>query len=1022
VASDRSVKVIVGGAAALLLAVGVYVLTRQDEDAAPPAASLSSIVKEAAQPVALPSVPPLAAEPLATPDAIAADRDGGRASGAASAVSPRALSDVGSPIRLTGRIVDERGAPVADAEVIHLPSPAAVKALGRKFIPFGPRFPWVDFLRTTSARDGRFALASFDLPRPEAPTRPPLLDGAVYAAAAEAAPVPSLVVRHPDHAATLHVCFPYREGDLDVGDIILPPGATIVGRLLDEDGAPLAGGRIGVSSLNERLDEPNYADWMVVCEVISAISGEDGRFELGSIWAGAATLSISATGFVPLELSAPSEIGAVTDAGDITLARGTTIAGLVLDAQARPVAGATVKARSSELDLTEGATDSAAYEFAIIVRSSNAHEVEVRTDEQGAFELLTLNRERYIVLVGKDGYEPAKLSDVPVGTRDARATLLPRASALVTVVDARTRAPVAGASGTGRRMMGGNPLRVRDQYTTLDVIAGEAAVLASVATVDPEAAPEPALPAASQGLLLVRGLGLARNLLIVSAAGYATTEVELPPVSPGAQVLHEVALETESSISGLVVAADRTPIALAAIEVGGPVPPTHFAKPRHESAGEDGRFRIGGLAAGEWKLTASAAGFARGEPHVVRVAARQALEGLELTLPAGARITGVVLARDGTPQAGHPVQAVHTSVAATPHLVEVTATGTTHRTDPTARARNYTARADEAGRFALEPLPAGSFEVTAEPGGQAMIELPAGGAADVVLQLRQPPAIRGRVLDGDGPVAGAEVECHLYSESSKGWVDGAHAITSATGEYQLTLSQSGDCLLRAEHDGARAAMRRVTATWDVPVFQDLAFGAERLAGRVVNATSGAAVPGASVSFRDETAQERDGLGPQLTHFYLSSAETGADGRFETRRLQPGRHTVEVRKKGYVSATQRKVEVPSREEELRFELVAGATLKGTVRATNGAVLSSDFSVRVRIDGAVLADGAPFEKSSSVNPDGSFERRDLPAGAGVLQLLRFAGKSAAPGDGWEVLTEKSCALVAGQTTTAEFLVAP
>ena len=70
---------------------------------------------------------------------------------------------------------------------------------------------------------------------------------------------------------------------------------------------------------------------------------------------------------------------------------------------------------------------------------------------------------------------------------------------------------------------------------------------------------------------------------------------------------------------------------------------------------------------------------------------------------------------------------------------------------------------------------------------------------------------------------------------------------------------------------------------------------------------------------------------------------------------------------------------------------------------------------------LEDGAPFERHTNVQPDGSFEQRDLPAGHGVVQVLRFV-KGAAVEDEWELLAEMPCVLVAGETTTIEILVAP
>jgi len=525
----------------------------------------------------------------------------------------------------------------------------------------------------------------------------------------------------------------------------------------------------------------------------------------------------------------------------------------------------------------------------------------------------------------------------------------------------------------------------------------------------------------------VRGLGPQRNTLTVSAEGFATTTVDLPAASPEALVRHELALAREASISGTVVGVDGRPVAAASIEVGSsppPLVPNGVSKPRVETADEAGHFRIGALAAGEWRLTASAPGYARAEPQLVVVAAEQAVE-VQLTLVVGARISGLVLGLDGQPKAGCDVNALHASAPDDGPIVEVTARGTSYRQNPNARKRNYTAQSDAAGRFAIEELPAGRFEVTASPGARAEVELPPGGQSEVALQLHRPPTIRGRVTDVDGPVAGATVEAAVQSRPDS-WTDAGQTVTSAAGEYELVLSQAGDCILRAEQGDERAPPRRVVAEWDVPLVQDLAFGTARVAGRVVAAGSSDPIAGASIKLSDQTGQERDGLGQNLSHFYTSTVKSGADGRFETRRLQPGTYTIEVARKGWAPVVRGPLELPGvagADDGLLFELVAGAKVGGTVRAAGGGALPTT-ELRVRI--ASSASGQA-ERFAPIDPDGHFTRGDLPAGPAVVRLLRFTGgtgaAAAAPGsDPWTVVEERSCVLEPGETMTVDFVLAP
>jgi len=467
----------VGGAAALLLVGGLYLLVRPQEDEsaetrAGPLAAAAAV--EPAQ--VLPPAPSAAAEPIA--DAADALPDSAaRAAAPSTAARPRSLADIGRPVTLSGRVVDVRGSPVAGAEVIHVASPALVKQLDRKPIPFGPRLPWPDFLRTRSDESGRFVLKTFELPRPPDEARPPVAEGAWVE---HMQPVPALAVLHPDFAAALHTCSEYREGDLDVGDIALTPGCTLAGRLVDERGAPIAGGEVAVSHMEIGSDYVPYAQWEVVDGILGCRSEEDGRFALGSLWPGTIMFDLDAAGFVPQEKRFECQLGRVTEAGEIVLMRGSSISGVVIDGQGRPLEGATVKARSAGADMSHGATDTAAWEFSIVVRAGGALDVETRSDSQGAFELTTLDaHQRYTLLAGLEGHEVVKQVDVTVGTRDVVLTLVPSAAVLVSVTDVRNGEPIANASATGRRMAGGSSGMAMDRSTRLDVLTGEAALAAA---------------------------------------------------------------------------------------------------------------------------------------------------------------------------------------------------------------------------------------------------------------------------------------------------------------------------------------------------------------------------------------------------------------------------------------------------------------------------------------------------------------------------------------------------------------
>lgn len=1020
-ASGRTLRAIVGAAVALLLVVGLYLIARPEEAGE----ASSPVVARGADPAPAPAELP----PAPVGSARALDAGGDASPGAAPgptsgavplAAAPVALADIGQSVTLSGRVVDESGAPVAGAEVIHIASPPVVKALGRKPIPFGPRLPWDDFVRTLTDEQGRFVVRTHELPRPAREARPPVQDGAYPS---ETEPVPSLVVLHPDFQAALHICRGYRAGDYDAGEIVLQPGCTVVGRLVDGRGTPVGGGTVRADELDEP-DDARWNEWNVVKEALHTLSGDDGRFRLASLWPGELQCAVEAAGFVPVERKLTLLAGQTSDAGDIVLDPGGSIAGRVLDAQGAPVAGATVKGRTSEVDMSgmlQGALDTTAWELEMIVKSNNVIDSDTVSDATGAFELRALTGEKYTLLAGLAGYEPVKLPDVPVGTRDATLRLAPSAAVVVTVLDARTHEPVVGLAATGRRLTGEAQRGGIDHSTKLQILTGAEALAAATAG----GADAGGAPSSAAGLVVARGLGSQRNTLTLSAAGYATLESELPAVPPSGRLLQTIELPREASISGRVVDSRGASVPGASIEVveSAPVtPPRSWDKPRTETADSAGRFRIGTLRAGEWKLTAVADGFAKADAVPVVVAAEQALDDVTLTLAAAARITGVLLAPRGAPISGGEIQARRTSVADTSVIQEQTAHGLSYHRDPMAPGRNYLGRSDERGRFVIDGLPAGTYEVTAGPGVQMNVELAAGQELELELRQRLPPSIRGRVTDADGPVSGAKVTCYVQTQPDA-WNDDANAQTNAAGEYALQLKQVGECLLQAEQGDDRTALRKTTAAWDTPVLLDLAFGGERLSGIVVDAASGAPLEGATIRLFAGERLEKDGTSPRLGHLYTSSVRTAAQGRFETRRLEPGRYRLDVSKKNYAGVTREDVAVPPAPgaAELRFELAPGAILMGTVRAAGGGPLEGDWMVRMRVD--PRADGeAASEKGMTLPAGGRYERHDLPGGHCVVKLLRFVKGTADGSDPWVVAAEQSCELVSGETKTVDLLVSP
>jgi protocatechuate 3,4-dioxygenase beta subunit len=123
-------------------------------------------------------------------------------------------------------------------------------------------------------------------------------------------------------------------GETSVGDIPLLPAATVVGRVVDaETGQGIKGAAIELETTSQFMRFAQH----------SGRSGEDGSFILPGVAAGQYTLKTQAEGYAPVfRPNFITESGQRVDAGTIRLGRGFAVSGTVVDAEGKPVAGATV--------------------------------------------------------------------------------------------------------------------------------------------------------------------------------------------------------------------------------------------------------------------------------------------------------------------------------------------------------------------------------------------------------------------------------------------------------------------------------------------------------------------------------------------------------------------------------------------------------------------------------------------------------------------------------------------------------
>ncbi|MDO8349228.1 MAG: carboxypeptidase regulatory-like domain-containing protein [Planctomycetota bacterium] len=119
-----------------------------------------------------------------------------------------------------------------------------------------------------------------------------------------------------------------REDRVDLGDIRLPQGVTLRGRVRGPGGKPVAGARV------RALDCLSTYQWLPTFGG-QAITGEDGRFTLPGVFGTAMAITVEADGHYTTSLPAVN----LGDPLDLVLEESGFVAGTVLDAEGKPWQG-----------------------------------------------------------------------------------------------------------------------------------------------------------------------------------------------------------------------------------------------------------------------------------------------------------------------------------------------------------------------------------------------------------------------------------------------------------------------------------------------------------------------------------------------------------------------------------------------------------------------------------------------------------------------------------------------------------
>lgn len=622
-------------------------------------------------------------------------------------------------------------------------------------------------------------------------------------------------------------------------DIPLVPAATLSGRVVDEDGLPVADAQGYV----RRGDTGPLAFWNLRSEALPAFrTGPDGRFEAARLPAGS-NLNLSVThddyesrtiGGLDLEPGRPRP------PLQVVLRRGLGLVGVVKDVRGQPVAEAELRlARSLEF---AGGRGGRAVQFSFI--GAPGGRSEVRSGPDGRFEFRGLAAGDYSLHVRKSGHAAQRVD--PLRVSEGPAQPLEVTLALGVTISGFVR-DKSGQGLEGRRV----GARVR----------GARGPLATTFSDE---------PSGSDGAFLVEGLtaGQAYDVFLQDLAGpgprgtpiTAPAEgVELLASSPGR--VEGLALDAESGrpLADFAVSYEVRDRGGRTIVRGGPDGSSLTPGEKVEFHDEEGRFALENVPAGTWDVEVAAHGYEPGRAGAVVVAEGGSAAGVEVRLRRGATLTGRVLEAGS----GRPVADA---------LVEAAPQGGDERLPRFGDEGQAGVRTGLDGRFELPGLTPGSYTVSARHNDYAEASESVtvrGLTAAVELRLGQGSRLAGAVVSAGRPVGGATITLGLAGEGFGGFGPGGQeAQSDEAGRYRFERLTPGRYTLVATLRGQSSS----------PV-EAVVQGSQSRDDLVLELTGGAAIHGQVKGLPDS---ERAGVqvsarGPEQ---YFASARTAADGAFE----------------------------------------------------------------------------------------------------------------------------------------------
>lgn len=871
------------------------------------------------------------ATPLSSPAPLLADPNAEAGREAARIAAARTvLEHEGEPVRVSGRVVDVDGAAIEGAVVRLLPNAKSLVSAGlpepsvqsrgmvgfRKVIHGEPLLAVLP--SAVSDAEGGFMIEAA-LRRPDVPTWRP---------AGTLMPLEADLVVTQVGATTRVETLEFEESEALTGDLVLAPEARVVGRFVDDFGAPLSDVPVLVWRRSRDLDflgeaAPKGSRFVILPELAHTASDAEGRFELDGLWEGSIQLSLSTPGRIPFDEWVTLTTGVTTDLGDRTLEAGHAVEGAVVDRDGAPVSGAEVIAAAQRPFGTSGGCVITSYPTGGDVLLDELRQVRewqsflrAETDASGRFHISGIDAEaqpNLSLYVSASGREVQRVDDIPPGQRDLLVWLQPEARLELEFIDDLSGAPVSAPPFKAERLSTKSGTQFDSE---LPVLEGELA-----RAHDPAFVP-------GFGRCLVTGTGPMGTRVQVTGGGWAHAPTDVDGQDLGSRAREVVRLVREAGLRGVVRDAAGVPVEKARVKFRG----------RGLSTDAEGGYAFVGLSAGKGTLTASLRKHAPAEASTVEVVAGEVLE-VPLVLRMPARVE-IALADEGASSRG----------------IRFTLQSRAADGSWTSAGQRST---DKQGQAAFADLPPGGYRVVAPWTTTAFFELAEGEASTFEFVPPVPSRVHGRVSSGGEPVSGLRVAAEqlrpLVEEAKRsqaGQVPFSPAkvkeSTGESGDFELSLPFPGRYALTLSGSQlVSPATRIVEVAGGEDRLLDFELPTGVVAGALFDAPSGTALARVEVLLCSDD------------DFVVGSTRTNAAGGFRFERVAAGtwrlfsESSIQM-EEGVSGRYHDPIELGDGEqlEGLLLEAPRGARLRGRALAETGAPSSDGvYAVRVR-DGAAV----------------------------------------------------------------------